>query len=80
MKITNMKEKILSMEKRMKKLREIKKSMDQSGLDEMSLTDPDARLMKTCRGMEVCFNGQISFAGKNHPIVSHNKPTIHLFP
>ncbi len=58
------KEKIESMRKRMKKLREIKKSMDQSGLDEMSLTDPDARLMKTCRGMEICFNGQISFVGK----------------
>ena len=45
--ITNMKEKIESMKKRMEKLKGIKKTLDSEKSDEVSLTDPEARLMKT---------------------------------
>jgi TolA-binding protein len=65
-KITNMKEKIDSMKKRIEKMREIKKTMDTEKVDEISLTDPEARLMKTRHGVDVCFNGQMSVDQKNH--------------
>ncbi|MDA8054895.1 MAG: IS1182 family transposase [Thermoplasmatales archaeon] len=77
-KITNMKEKIDSMKKRTEKLRDIKKTMDSEKVDEISLTDPEARLMKTMHGIDVCFNGQISVDQKNHLIVDYdltNDPT-----
>ena len=77
-KITNMKEKIESMKKRVKKLKGIKKTMDSGKMDEVSLTDPEARLMKTSNGIDVCFNGQISVDQMNHLIVDYdltNDPT-----
>ena len=77
-KITNMKEKIEAMKKRMEKLKGIKKTMDSEKRDDVSLTDPAARLMRTRNGMDVCFNGQISVDRKNHLIVDYdltNDPT-----
>ncbi|MEM4089847.1 MAG: hypothetical protein QXQ46_03715 [Thermoplasmatales archaeon] len=77
-KITNMKEKIESMRKRIERMREIKKTMDSEMVDEISLTDPEARLMKTRHGIDVYFNGQISVDQRNHLIVDYdltNDPT-----
>lgn len=77
-KITNMKEKIETMRKRMEELKEIRKKMDEKGLNEISFTDPEARLMKTRTGTDVCFNAQISVDDKHHLIVDYdiiNDPT-----
>ena len=52
-KITNMNEKIETMKKRMDELKEIQKKMKEKDLDEISLTDPDARLMKTRTGTDI---------------------------
>ncbi len=68
-KITNMKEKIASMRKRMEKLSDIKKKMDDDNLQEIEITDPEAGMMKTRHGIDVCYNGQISVDEKNHLIV-----------
>ena len=77
-KITNMKEKIEAMKKRMEKLKEIKRVMDQEGQSEISLTDPESRQMKTRHGIDVCYNAQISVDDKHHLIVDYdldNDPT-----
>ena len=42
--------------------------MDSSGTNEISLTDPDARLMKTRHGLDVCYNGHIAVESENHLI------------
>jgi transposase len=77
-KITNMKEKIETMKKRMDELKEIQKKMEQTDTKEISLTDPEARLMKTRTGIDVCYNAQISVDDKHHLIVDYdldNDPT-----
>ena len=66
------KEKIEAMKKRMGKLKEIKRIMDQDGRSEISLTDPEARQMKTRHGIDVCYNGQISVDDRNHLIVEYD--------
>ena len=46
--------------------------MEERELKEISLTDPDARLMKTRHGMDVCYNAQVSVDGKNHLIAEYD--------
>lgn len=70
--ITNMKEKIEAIKERMEKLKEIKKTMDSEKRDGVSLIDPEARLMKTRNGMDVCFNGQVSVDQENHLFVDYD--------
>ena len=60
------------MKKKVKKLKGIKKTMDSEKMDEVSLTDPEARLMKTGDGLDVCFNGQVSVDQENHLIVDYD--------
>lgn len=64
--------KIESMKKRTEKLRDIKKTIDSEKKDEISLTDPEARQMKTRHGIEVCYNAQISVDDKNHLIADYD--------
>jgi transposase len=45
------------------------KEMDESGEDQVSLTDKDARMMKTGRGSDVCYNPQVAVDGKHKLIV-----------
>ncbi len=71
-KITNMKEKIEAMKKKTKKLREIRKTMKENNLEEIELTDPESRQMKTRHGIDICYNGQISVDDKNHLIVDYD--------
>ncbi|MHB1440801.1 MAG: IS1182 family transposase [Cuniculiplasma sp.] len=76
--IVNMKEKIETLKKRTEELKEIQKRMDEKELKEISLTDPESKLMKTRRGMDVCYDAQISVDDKHHLIVEyevHNDPT-----
>ncbi|MDG6928370.1 MAG: transposase [Nitrososphaerota archaeon] len=54
------------------KLEGIKDKMDKSGMSEISLTDPEARQMKTRHGIDVCYNGHISVEAGNHLIVDYS--------
>ena len=53
-------------------MKSIRKRMEERELKEISLTDPDARLMKTRHGMDVCYNAQVSVDGKNHLIAEYD--------
>jgi transposase len=44
--------------------------MADKGVTQISLTDPESRLMKTNDGMNVCFNAQIAVDTKHHLIVA----------
>ena len=64
--------------KAIEKLREKKKEprdaelkMDSSGTNEISLTDPDVRQMKTRHGLDVCYNGHIAVESENHLITDY---------
>ena len=46
--------------------------LDASGESQISLTDPESRLMKQGGGMAVCYNAQISVDAKHHLIVTHD--------
>ncbi|MHB8544763.1 MAG: IS1182 family transposase [Leptospirales bacterium] len=69
--IANMKEKIETLKKRTEELKEIQKKMVEKSLNEISLTDPEAKLMKTRTGIDVCYNTQISVDDKHHLIVEY---------
>ena len=52
-------------------LKEAELKMDSSGTNEISLTDPDARQMKTRHGLDVCYNGHIAVESENHLITDY---------
>ncbi len=52
-------------------LKEAELKMDSSGIIEISLTDPDARQMKTRHGLDVCYNGHIAVEAENHLITDY---------
>ena len=52
-------------------LKEAELKMDSSGTNEISLTDPDARQMKTRQGVDVCYNGHIAVESENHLITDY---------
>lgn len=57
-----------------------RKQLEQSGEKQMSLTDPDARLMKANEGFSVGYNAQVAVDAGSHMIAgSHvtNSPTDH---
>lgn len=54
--------------------------MERNGESQMSLTDPDARLMKQNEGFGVCYNTQVAVDGESHLIAGYNvtnSPTDH---
>lgn len=65
-----LREKIEALKKEKKKYGELKKSLDQSGQTQVSLTDPDARMMKTRQGVHPCYNAQIATDSKHGLIVA----------
>jgi len=73
-----LKEKIAAMGKRRERYREIERKLKDEGEGQISMTDPDSRLMKTRQGTDVCYNVQIAVDDKNKMIVGHevtNAPT-----
>ena len=62
--------KIEELKKRKEHLEEIKKTLEESGETQISLTDPDARLMKTRQGTRVCYNVQIAVDSKHKLIAT----------
>jgi len=72
-KVQVMKDKLAWLKKRLGELQEIKKVVEAHPDKQISLTDPDARLLKT-RNMErqVCYNIQSAVDTKHHLIVYHD--------
>ena len=65
-------EKLEKLEKRMQELKEISKRLKESGQSEISLTDPDSRLMINNGKFEVCYNVQTSVDDKNKLIADYD--------
>lgn len=51
--------------------------LQQSGAQELSLTDPDSRLMSVGQGVDVCYNVQTAVDGKHKLIVHHEVTNAH---
>lgn len=61
---------IKSMLKRREKYQDILNGLEESGVKQISKTDPDSRLMQTSQGQQVCYNVQIAVDEKNKLIVA----------
>jgi transposase len=65
-----LKQKIASIGEYLKQHEELLAEMKESGEKQRSLTDPEARLMKTAKGMDVCYNVQLAVDSKHKLIVA----------
>jgi transposase len=65
-----LKEKIEKLRKRMDEDKRMVKELKESGETQKSLTDSEARLMKTRHGADVCYNAQIAVDSKNRLIIA----------
>ena len=64
--------KLAWLKKRLGELQEIQQTVEQQPDKQLSLTDPDSRLMKTNNmNRQVCYNVQTAVDTKNHLIVAH---------
>ena len=61
-----LKQKISELGERKKQYEEILGRLKQSGEEQISLTDPESRLMKNNQKIEVCFNTEVSVDSKFH--------------
>ena len=64
-----LKRKISTIDSYLKQHNELLEDMKESGETQRSLTDPEARLMRTTRGMDVCYNIQTAVDSKHKLIV-----------
>jgi len=55
-----------------RELEEIRRRMEESGKDEISLTDPDSRSMKNNGRIEVCYNAELAVDRKEHIVVNYD--------
>ena len=65
-----LKEKIATIGDYLKQHEELLGEMKESGEKQRSLTDPESRLMKTAKGMDVCYNVQLAVDSKHKLIAS----------
>lgn len=63
-------EEIRKQEDRIRKLKQIRKQLDETGKSSLNETDPDAAFMKTSHGVRTSFNGQIAVDDQNQIIVA----------
>ncbi|MCL5794552.1 MAG: IS1182 family transposase [Candidatus Thermoplasmatota archaeon] len=70
-KITDMRERIEDMRNKVSELRKIRNMMDENSLEEISLTDPESKLMKTKNGLDVCLNAHIAVESESHMITDY---------
>lgn len=63
-----LKEKLEKTKKRLEQLVEKQKEMESRGLSQISLTDPDSKLMKTRNGFSMSYNVQTAVDSKTHLI------------
>ena len=79
--VPNLKEKIERMKERQRRYRELLDQLETTGATEISLTDPDSRMMKGNNDrMEVSYNGQIAVEADSKLIVAYdvdNKASDH---
>jgi len=72
-KAEDLKEKIGKLEEKKLQYERIQSQMKETGQTEVSLTDPDSRLMRVkSRQMDVCYNVQSVVDAKNHLIVDYD--------
>jgi transposase len=64
-------EKIEELRRRKQGYEAKEKELEKSGEIQMSLTDPDSRLMKTKEGKNVCYNLQMAVDSKHKLIIAH---------
>lgn len=65
-----LKQKIATIGEYLKQHEELLEEMKESGEKQRSLTDPESRLMKTAKGMDVCYNVQLAVDSKHKLITS----------
>jgi transposase len=63
-------EEIRDQGKRIEKLRELKKQLEESGKKKINKTDPDAVFMKTGNGIKTSYNAQVSVDAEHQVILS----------
>lgn len=66
-----LKEKIAGLERYLAKHEELERELEASGEKQVSLTDPEARMMKTARGSEVSYNVQTVVDSKHKLIAAY---------
>ncbi|MGA3112516.1 MAG: IS1182 family transposase [Candidatus Bathyarchaeia archaeon] len=64
-------EKVQKLMKRKEEYTELLRKLKESKQNEVSLVDPDCRLMKNRGRIEPCYNGQVAVDDKNHLIVDY---------
>ncbi len=67
-----LKEKLKALQERKQEYEGYLKRLEESGESQLSLTDPDSRLMKLHGDKKVCFNAQIAVDSKHHLIVTED--------
>ncbi|MGH9883746.1 MAG: IS1182 family transposase [Pyrinomonadaceae bacterium] len=75
-----LKEKIASLDRYLAEHERLAEKLDESGESQISLTDPDAKLMKTAHGSEVSYNVQTVVDSKLKLLVTYevtNEPSDH---
>ena len=63
-------EKLAALQERKARYQGYQKQLRETGETQLSLTDPESRLMKVRGGTEVCYNAQIAVDAKHHLIVA----------
>jgi transposase len=72
-KVAGLKEKISKLEEKKQLYEQVQSQMKQTGQKEVSLTDPDSRLMRVdSQRLDVCYNVQTSVDAKKHLIVDYD--------
>jgi hypothetical protein len=75
-KTERLQDKIAALKKRMKELKEIEVQLNETPDQQISLTDPDARSMKTRGTGIVGYNVQMAVDAKHHLIVAHEVTNV----
>jgi len=66
-----LKQKIAGIKEHLEKHKKLEQKLAESGAQQISLTDPDARLMKTGKGADVCYNLQVAVDSKHKLIIDY---------
>jgi len=73
LKVNELKERIDKLEEKKQQYEQIQSQMKQTGQKEVSLVDPDSRLMRVdSQRLDVCYNVQTSVDAKKHLIVNYD--------
>lgn len=73
--VANLKEKIAKLKERQAKYQSYQARMDRTGEVEISLTDPESRMMRCNDRLDLAYNGEIAVEAKNKLIVAYDVTT-----